>query len=131
MCKFSFFLCHLSFKSVLPNGIVATSKIVSSIFLSTDELLKVEELAVSSSPNFINDSGLQIYKNGTGNMLPSASLAKEGVECIITSYSLITVDYTISVAKVYPQMIQSKPRNEKKKLGKKKKRIGWCFLGCG
>lgn len=41
-------------------GIMSTRKVVSCVFLATDELLWVEELAVCSSPHLINDRGLKI-----------------------------------------------------------------------
>lgn len=39
---------------------MSTRKVVSCVFLATDELLWVEELAVCSSPHLINDRGLKI-----------------------------------------------------------------------
>ena len=85
----------------LLTGVVTTSKVVGSILLATDELLRVEELAVSASPHLINHSGLEINKHGTGDMLPSTSLTEEGVESIITSNSLITGHLTISLNRTY------------------------------
>jgi hypothetical protein len=38
----------------LANGIVAPSKVICSIFLAGDELLRMEQLAIYSSTNFIN-----------------------------------------------------------------------------
>lgn len=71
--------------------VVATGEIVSSIFLATYELLRVEELAICSSSNFINHSGLKINKNSTRDMLPCTSFTEKGVESIITSAnSLVT-----------------------------------------
>lgn len=63
---------------------MAASKIVRCIFLATDELFRVEELAVGPSPDFINDCWLKIYKDSTRYMLPSTSLTEEGVEGVIT-----------------------------------------------
>ena len=80
----------------LLTGVVTTGKDVGSILLAADELLRVEKLAVSASPHLINDSGLKINKHSTGDMLPSASLTEEGVECIITSSNcLVTGHLTI------------------------------------
>lgn len=70
---------------MLLTGVVTTGKVIGSILLATDELLRVEELAVSTSPHLINHSGLKVNKNSTGHMLPSTSLTEEGVESIITS----------------------------------------------
>jgi len=75
---------------LLANGVVATSIVVGSILLSSDQLLWVEELAVSSHPDFINDSWLKVDKDSPGDMLAAASLGKEGVEGIISaSQSLV------------------------------------------
>jgi len=77
---------------------VATGEVVGSILLATDELLRVEELAVSASPHFINHSGLKVNKYSTGDVLPSASLTEEGVESIITSSNgLVTRHLAISL----------------------------------
>ena len=58
--------------------------------LASDQLFRVEELAVGSHSDFINDSWLQVNKDSTGNMLATAGLSKEGVEGIIsTSESLV------------------------------------------
>lgn len=70
---------------------MAAGKVVGSIFLAADELLGVEELAVCSSPHFINDSRLKINKDCTRDVLPSSSFAEKGVEGIIsTANCLVT-----------------------------------------
>jgi hypothetical protein len=56
---------------------VATGKVVGSIFLSTDELLGVEKLAVCSSPDFINNSGLKINKDSTRDVLSRTSFTEK------------------------------------------------------
>jgi len=66
-------------------GIVATGKVVCGVLLSADELLRMEELAVWPGPNFIDHSGLEIYKNCTRHVLSSPSFAEEGVKSIIAS----------------------------------------------
>jgi hypothetical protein len=77
---------------------VTTGKVVGCILLATDELLRVEELAVSTGPHLIDHSGLKVNKDSAGNMLPSTSLAEEGVESIITSpNSLVTGHLSISL----------------------------------
>jgi hypothetical protein len=82
--------------NLLPDCVMTTGKVVGSIFLATDELFRVEELTVGSSPYFINDSGLQIYKDGTRNMLSRTGFTEKGVEGIITSTnSLVTWHLTI------------------------------------
>nr|GMC48227.1 Hypothetical predicted protein [Ipomoea batatas] len=49
------------------------------------KLLRVKQLSVWSGPHLINDSGFQINKHSTRNVLSSSSFTEEGVECIITS----------------------------------------------
>jgi hypothetical protein len=51
---------------------VTTSIVVGSIFLASDELLRVEKLPVGTSANLINNSWLQIDKDGTRDMLARA-----------------------------------------------------------
>ena len=59
-------------------------------------MLWVEQLAVCSHTNFINDSGFQINKDGTGHMLSTSGLSKEGVEGVImSSNSLVRGHLTI------------------------------------
>ena len=78
--------------------VMATGEIVGSIFLAIDELLRVEELAISSSPDFVNNSRLKIYENSTRDMLPSSSFAEECVECIIScSHCSVTWHLAISL----------------------------------
>ena len=87
-----------SVKFRLLTGVVTTGKVVGSILLAADELLRVEELAVSASPHLINHSGLKVNKYSTGDVLPSASLTEEGVESIITSSNgLVTRHLAISL----------------------------------
>jgi hypothetical protein len=52
--------------NLLSNGVVATGVVVGSILLSSDQLLRVEELAIGSSPHLIHNSWLQIDKDGSG-----------------------------------------------------------------
>ena len=68
----------------LASSVVSTGILIGSIFLSCDQLLRVEELAVGTSANFINDCGLQVYKHCAGHMIASACLTEEGVEGVIS-----------------------------------------------
>lgn len=97
---------------------MATSKIVSRVFLATDELFRMEELAVCPSSHFINDGGLQIYKNCAGNMLSSTSLTEEGVESIITpTNGLIARHLTIGLlSNNLKKVISIVPRTGQKQL---------------
>jgi len=67
-----------------PNSVVTAGIVVGSVFLSGDQLLRVEQLAVSSSSDFIDHSGLQIDEHGSRNVLSSTGLRKERVEGIVS-----------------------------------------------
>jgi hypothetical protein len=56
----------------LSNGVVATGIVVGSIFLASDELLRVEQLPVGASANLINYSWFQVNKDSTRNMFARA-----------------------------------------------------------
>ena len=69
----------------LSNGVVTTSVVIGSIFLSSYKLLWVEEGSVCPSSYFINDGWFQINKDGTWDVFASSSFGEEGVERVITS----------------------------------------------
>ena len=69
----------------LTTGVVATGEVVGGVFLAGDQLLRVEELAVGAGADLIDDGGLEIEEDGTGNVLASTSLREEGVESIVTT----------------------------------------------
>jgi len=69
----------------LSNGVVTASIVVGSIFLAGDNLLRMVELAISSSANFIADTRLKIDKDSTRNVLASTSLGEKGVEGVIAT----------------------------------------------
>merc|ERR1711976_406661 len=71
--------------NLLANGVVTTGIVVGSILLASDQLLRVEQLAVGASADLINHSGLKIHKDCTGHMLAGTSLAEEGVEGIVST----------------------------------------------
>jgi hypothetical protein len=73
-----------TYHNLLSDGVVTTSVVVSGILLASNELLRMEQLSVGTSPHFINDSGLEIKEHGTGNVLASTSLGEEGVEGIVS-----------------------------------------------
>ena len=61
---------------LLSDGVVTSSVVVSGILLSSDQLLRVEKLSVSSSSDLIDDSGLQIQEDSSGNVLSRSGLAE-------------------------------------------------------
>mmetsp|Transcript_27742 Transcript_27742/g.52053 ORF Transcript_27742/g.52053 Transcript_27742/m.52053 type:complete len:305 (-) Transcript_27742:16-930(-) len=74
----------------LADGVVASCKVVRSIFLATDQLFRMEELTVSPGSHLIHNSRLEIDHYTTRDVLASSGLGKECVEGVIaTSDSLI------------------------------------------
>ena len=69
----------------LSNGVVTSGEVVGSVFLSGDELLGVEELSVGSGSDLVDDGGLEIEEDGSGDVLSGSGLGEEGVEGIITA----------------------------------------------
>jgi len=69
----------------LTNGVVTSGEVVGGIFLTRDQLFGMEQLSVSTSSDFINDSGFKINEDGSGDVLSGTSLREEGVESIITT----------------------------------------------
>jgi len=69
----------------LTNGVVTTSVVVSGIFLTSDQLFRVEELTVGTSADFIDDGGFEIDEDSAGDVLTSTSFREKGVEGIITT----------------------------------------------
>merc|ERR1719321_1694218 len=69
----------------LTDGVVTTSVVVGSIFLARDDLLRVVELTVGASADFVTHCGLKVDIDGTGYVLASTSLGEEGVESIVTT----------------------------------------------
>merc|ERR1719199_602695 len=70
---------------LLSDGIMTTRKVVGSIFLTSDELLWVEELAVGSRSHLIDHSGFEVNHHAAWHMLPCPSLGEERVECIVAA----------------------------------------------
>jgi len=70
---------------LLSDGVVTTGVVVSGVLFACYQLLRVEQLTVSSGADLIDDGRLQVDEHGTGDVLASAGLAEEGVEGIITT----------------------------------------------
>mmetsp|Transcript_29500 Transcript_29500/g.47309 ORF Transcript_29500/g.47309 Transcript_29500/m.47309 type:complete len:463 (+) Transcript_29500:77-1465(+) len=70
---------------LLTNGVMPTSVVVGSVFLTGNELLRVEELTVGSSSNFIDSGRLKIEEDATRDVLSSTSLGEEGVESVVSA----------------------------------------------
>ena len=90
-----------SVHNLLSDGVVTTGVVVSSIFLATNDLLRVVELGVGTAADFVTDGGLKIDEDGTGDMMSTLSLAEESVERVISDTErLVRVHGTIRVDSV-------------------------------
>jgi hypothetical protein len=69
----------------LTNGVVTTGVVVGSIFLARDQLLRVEQLAVCTGTNFVNDRGFEIQKDTAWDVFASTSFGEKRVERIVTT----------------------------------------------
>ena len=70
---------------LLANCVVSSCVVISSVFFSGYKLLRVEQLAVGSSSDLVDDCWFKIYKDSPGDMLASSSLREEGVEGVVSS----------------------------------------------
>ena len=69
----------------LANCVVATSIVVGGVLLASDQLFRVEKLTVGACADLVNDSWLQINKDGSWHVFTSAGLAEKSVERVITT----------------------------------------------
>merc|ERR1719321_687391 len=67
----------------LTDGVVTTGEVVRGIFLTGDQLFRVEELTVRTGADFVNDGRLQVDEHGARHVLTSAGFGEEGVERVI------------------------------------------------
>jgi len=65
-------------------GIVTTSVVAGSILLAGHEGLRVEETAISTASDLIDDIGLKVKVEGTWNVFSGGSFGEEGAEPVIT-----------------------------------------------
>ena len=52
---------------------MAPGVVVSGVLLAGDELLGVEELPVDASPDLVDDGGLKVNKDSSGDVLARSS----------------------------------------------------------
>jgi len=67
------------------DGVMSSGEVVSGIFLSGNKLLGVEKLSVGSGSDLIDNGGLKIEEDGSGDVLTGTSLGEEGVESVVTT----------------------------------------------
>ena len=65
------------------NSVVSTSIIIGSVFLSGNQLFRMEELAISSSSYFVNDSRFQINEYSSWDMFSRSTERKRNFIKII------------------------------------------------
>ena len=61
---------------LLADGVVAPRVVVRRVLLPGDQLLGVEQLAVSSRPDFVHNRWLQVDENCPRHMLPRVRLQR-------------------------------------------------------
>jgi len=71
---------------ILADGVMTTSKVVSSILATADELIRVMEAAVRTSANLIDNARLKIDEDGTRDELSTASFAEESAQGIVPMF---------------------------------------------
>jgi hypothetical protein len=64
---------------------MSSGEVVSSIFFTRNKLFWMEELSVSTSSNFIDNSWFEIEEYTSWNVFTSTSFTEESVESIITT----------------------------------------------
>jgi hypothetical protein len=67
----------------LANSVMSTGIVVGSVLLSSNHLLGMEQAAVGTSADLIDDIGLEIAVDGSGNIFALTSLGEEGAETLI------------------------------------------------
>ena len=68
---------HRHLDLLLPDGVVAPGVVVSGVLLASDQLLRVEELAVGPGPHLVDDGGLKVNKDSPGDVLASTGLESQ------------------------------------------------------
>merc|ERR1712018_655985 len=66
--------------NLFSNSVVSTSIIIGSVFLSSDQLFRMEQLSVSSCSYFVDDSWFQINEDSSWDMFSGSSFSKKVVK---------------------------------------------------
>ena len=70
---------------LLPDGVVASCIVVCCIFLSSHQLLRVEQLTVGSSSNLVDHGRFEVDEDRPGDVLACAGLREESVEGVVSA----------------------------------------------
>lgn len=62
---------------------MSSGKVIGSIFLARDELLRMEELPVNPCPDLVDNRRFKINKYSSRHMFAGLCLAEEGAESIM------------------------------------------------
>jgi hypothetical protein len=65
--------------------VVASCKVVCCVFFAADELFGVEQLAVSTGPDLIDDGRFQIQEHGAWDVLSGTGLTEKRVEGVVSA----------------------------------------------
>jgi hypothetical protein len=67
----------------LSNSVVSSGVVIGGIFLSRKELVRIEELSVSTVSHFIDDRGFQVDKDGSRDVLSTTGIREEGAKGVL------------------------------------------------
>uniref|UniRef100_A0AAG5DK92 Secreted protein n=1 Tax=Anopheles atroparvus TaxID=41427 RepID=A0AAG5DK92_ANOAO len=84
VCQFADAVQH-QVDDLLADGVMAARVVVRRVLLASDQLLRVEQLAVCAGAHLVHDRRLQVDEHGTRHVLAGARLREEGVERIVTT----------------------------------------------
>ena len=70
---------------LFPDSVMSTGIVVGGIFLTSDELFGMEQLAVRSCADLVNYSWFQVHENCSGDVFASSGFAEESVERVVSA----------------------------------------------
>jgi len=95
-------LVHYRINDVLADSVVTTSVVVSSVFLSIDDGLRVVKLTVGSGTDRVTNSWLKINHYGTRYVLAALGLREESIEgSVLYADGLVAWHFTIVADAVF------------------------------
>lgn len=94
-------LVENALNQLLADCVVATSVVVGSILLAGDHHLRVEKVAVGTGSDLVDDIGLQVAVDGTGNVLALACWKQVRGDIFLTAgENTVFVNIPVSEKKV-------------------------------
>lgn len=102
---------------------MASGEVIGGVFFAADELLRVEQLTVSSGPHLIDDGGFQIQEHGAGDVLSGSGFTEESVEGVVSaSDGFVTRHLTIRLQ--IPKLVKHRKqinKLERRKMDRKRR----------